>query len=218
MKTEYNYEDQSLLLAIKNGNEKAFDTLFRKYYPMLCAYGNKFVELEDAEECVQDAMLWLWENKDMLVIQSSLSNYLFSIVHHRAINRIKQQEVKSRVENYFYEEMQSLIDDTNFYLIEELTIRIQEAVETLPESYKEAFVMHRFKNMSYKEIAEILGVSPKTIDYRIQQALKQLRIELKDYLPFLLPLLIKHVTCYPRTIRKHIHIHSSPPNNSNNNF
>ena len=193
MKTEYNYEDQSLLLAIKNGNEKAFDTLFRKYYPMLCAYGNKFVELEDAEECVQDAMLWLWENKDMLVIQSSLSNYLFSIVHHRAINRIKQQEVKSRVENYFYEEMQSLIDDTNFYLIEELTIRIQEAVETLPESYKEAFVMHRFKNMSYKEIAEILGVSPKTIDYRIQQALKQLRIELKDYLPFLLPLLIKHV-------------------------
>lgn len=193
MKTEYNYEDQSLLLAIKNGNEKAFDTLFRKYYPMLCAYGNKFVELEDAEECVQDAMLWLWENKDILVIQSSLSNYLFSIVHHRAINRIKQQEVKSRVENYFYEEMQSLIDDTNFYLIEELTIRIQEAVETLPESYKEAFVMHRFKNMSYKEIAEILGVSPKTIDYRIQQALKQLRIELKDYLPFLLPLLIKHV-------------------------
>lgn len=184
MKTEYNYEDQSLLLAIKNGNEKAFDTLFRKYYPMLCAYGNKFVELEDAEECVQDAMLWLWENKDMLVIQSSLSNYLFSIVHHRAINRIKQQEVKSRVENYFYEEMQSLIDDTNFYLIEELTIRIQEAVETLPESYKEAFVMHRFKNMSYKEIAGILGVSPKTIDYRIQQALKQLRIELKDYLPF----------------------------------
>ena len=194
MKTEYNYEDQSLLLAIKNGNEKAFDTLFRKYYPMLCAYGNKFVELEDAEECVQDAMLWLWENKDMLVIQSSLSNYLFSIVHHRAINRIKQQEVKSRVENYFYEEMQSLIDDTNFYLIEELTIRIQEAVETLPESYKEAFVMHRFKNMSYKEIAEILGVSPKTIDYRIQQALKQLRIELKDYLPFLLPLLINIYT------------------------
>ena len=177
MKTEYNYEDQSLLLAIKNGNEKAFDTLFRKYYPMLCAYENKFVELEDAEECVQDAMLWLWENKDMLVIQSSLSNYLFSIVHHRAINRIKQQEVKSRVENYFYEEMQSLIDDTNFYIIELLTIRIQEAVETLPESYKEAFVMHRFKNMSYKEIAEILGVSPKTIDYRIQQALKQLRIE-----------------------------------------
>ena len=133
MKTEYNYEDQSLLLAIKNGNEKAFDTLFRKYYPMLCAYGNKFVELEDAEECVQDAMLWLWENKDMLVIQSSLSNYLFSIVHHRAINRIKQQEVKSRVENYFYEEMQSLIDDTNFYLIEVLKHFLEKGILKIQE-------------------------------------------------------------------------------------
>lgn len=188
---EHHYEDISLLSAIKDGDEKAFDVLFRKYYPMLCAYGNKFVELEDAEECVQDAMLWLWQNKEVLVIQSSLSSYLFSIVHHRAINRINQKEIKSRAENYFYEKMQSLIEDTNFYHIEELTIRIQEAVAALPESYKEAFVMHRFKNMSYKEIAGILEVSPKTIDYRIQQALKQLRIDLKDYLPLLLPLLIK---------------------------
>ena len=119
--------------------------------------------------------------------------FSLSIVYHRAINRIKQEEVKSRAENYFYEEMQSLIDEPNFYLIEELTTRIQEAVTALPESYKEAVVMHRFKNMSYKEIAGILGVSPKTIDYRIQQALKQLRIELKDYLPLLLPLLVKNV-------------------------
>ena len=49
--------------------------------------------------------------------------------------------------------------------------------------------MHRFRDMSYKEIAETLGVSPKAVDYRIQQALKQLRIDLKDYLPLLLPLL-----------------------------
>lgn len=191
MRIKHNYEDKSLLSAIKNGDERAFDVLFRKYYPMLCAYGNKFVELEDAEECVQDAMLWLWENKEVLVIHSSLSSYLFSIVYHRAINRINQKEVKNRAENYFYQEMQSLIDDPNFYHIEELTIRIQEAVARLPESYKEAFMMHRFKNLSYKEIAEILEVSPKTIDYRIQQALKQLRIDLKDYLPLLLPLLIK---------------------------
>ena len=62
-------------------------------------------------------------------------------------------------------------------------------VTALPESYRQAFVMHRFRDMSYKEIAETLEVSPKTVDYRIQQALKQLRIDLKDYLPLLLPLL-----------------------------
>ena len=62
-------------------------------------------------------------------------------------------------------------------------------VTALPESYRQAFVMHRFRDMSYEEIAETLEVSPKTVDYRIQQALKQLRIDLKDYLPLLLPLL-----------------------------
>lgn len=191
MRIEYNCEDTSLLSAIKYGDERAFDVLFRKYYSMLCAYGHKFVELEEAEECVQDAFLWLWENREVMVVQSSLSSYLFAIVHHRALNRINQKEVKSRVENYFCEEMQSLIEDPHFYHIEELTRRIQEAVAALPESYREAFVMHRFKDMTYKEIADLLGVSPKTVDYRIQQALKQLRVDLKDYLPLLLPLLMK---------------------------
>ena len=46
--------------------------------------------------------------------------------------------------------------------------------------------MHRFKDMTYKEIAERLDVSVKTVDYRIQQALKQLAVELKDYLPLLI--------------------------------
>ena len=52
--------------------------------------------------------------------------------------------------------------------------------------YREAFIMHRFQNLSYKEAAELLNVSPKTVDYRIQQALKILRVKLKDYLPLIL--------------------------------
>ena len=63
-----------------------------------------------------------------------------------------------------------MLQDTDYYQIEELAKRIEDAVAALRESYREAFVMHRFRDMSYKEIAETLGVSPKTIDYRIQQA------------------------------------------------
>ena len=50
--------------------------------------------------------------------------------------------------------------------------------------------MHRFQNMSYKDIDAQLSISHKTVDYRIRQALKQLRIELKDYLPMIFPLLV----------------------------
>ena len=92
-------------------------------------------------------------------------------------------------DNFHITLKRTLHDGIKYYQIEELAKRIEDAVAALPESYREAFVMHRFRDMSYKEIAETLGVSPKTIDYRIQQALKQLRVDLKDYLPLLLPLL-----------------------------
>ena len=111
------------------------------------------------------------------------------MVHHKALNKLAHIDAIKRADTRFYEEMQEMIQDMDFYQIKELTKRIEEAVTALPENYRQAFVMHRFRDMSYKEIAETLEVSPKTVDYRIQQELKQLRIDLKDYLPLLLPLL-----------------------------
>ena len=83
--------------------------------------------------------------------------------------------------------------DRFFTNSKELKRRIKEVVDALPPIYREAFVMHRFKNKSYKEIAEFLQISPKTVDYRIQQALKQLRITLKDYLPQIMLLFPKNI-------------------------
>lgn len=190
MKSNHLIEDTFLLQHMQQGDKKAFDTLFRKYYPMLCAYAHRFVDLEDAEETVQDTLLWLWENKKTLIIKTSLSAYLFKMIHHRALNRLAQQDAINRANTLFYEKMQEMLQDTDYYQIEELTRRIKDAVNLLPPSYREAFVMHRFHDMSYKEIAAILNVSTKTVDYRIQQALKQLKIELKDYLPLLLSCLL----------------------------
>ena len=189
MKGTYQSDNDFLLSAVQRGDQKAFDTLFRRYYPMLCAYGHRFVELEDAEEIVEDSLLWIWENRETLVIDSSLNSYLFKMVYRRALNKLAHIDATQRADTRFYEEMQEMLQDTDYYQIEELAKRIEDAVAALPESSREAFVMHRFRDMSYKEIAETLGVSPKTIDYRIQQALKQLRVDLKDYLPLLLPLL-----------------------------
>lgn len=182
-------ENDFLLSAVRHGDQKAFDTLFRRCYPMLCAYGHRFVDLEDAEEIVEDSLLWIWENRETLVIESSLTSYLFKMVHRRALNKLAHIDATQRADTRFYEEMQELLQDTDFYQVEELTKRIEKAIAALPESYREAFVMHRFRDMSYKKIAETLGISSKTVDYRIQQALKQLRVDLKDYLPLLLSLL-----------------------------
>lgn len=186
-------EERFLLSAMQHGDLKAYGVLFRRYYPILCAYATKFVELKDAEEIVQDVMLWLWENRETQTFETSLSQYLFKTVYHRAINQIVRHQSQLRADTLFYENMQEMLQDTDFYQLEELQRRIREAVDALPPTYREAFVMHRFDNKSYKEIAEILQVSPKTVDYRIQQALKQLRITLKDYLPLILLLLPRNI-------------------------
>ena len=171
-------------MAIKNGDEASFDCLFRKYYPILVAYANRFIHLEDAESIVQDLMIWIWENRESIIIESSLKNYLFRSTYNRVLNAITKKEVEKKAIAEFYLQ-QELSTDISYFQIEQLTKKVEEAIYKLPESYREAFVMHRFQNYTYKEIASMLNVSPKTIDYRIQQALKSLRIELKDYLPLI---------------------------------
>ncbi|MBQ8500715.1 MAG: RNA polymerase sigma-70 factor [Bacteroides sp.] len=189
MKYTASSEDHTLLQAIQRGDKKAFDKLFTKYYPVLCGYCFRFVSIEDAEEIVQDVMLWLWESRENIPVEYSLKQYLFKAVYHRSMSRIMQNELKMRTDTIYHERMVATLQEVDIYQVNELSKRIKEAVDELPESYREAFIMHRFRNLSYKEIAEILNVSPKTIDYRIQQSLKILRIKLKDYLP-LMPLLL----------------------------
>lgn len=164
-------EDTSLLSAIQKGDRSAFDVLFQKYYSVLCTYCYRFVRLEDAEEIVQDVMLWLWENRERPVIEYSLKQYLFKAVYHRCMTRIAQNEVKQRADTAYYERMFAMLQEVDIYQINELSKHIQRAINELPPTYREAFVMHRFQNLSYKEAAELLNVSPKTVDYRIQQAL-----------------------------------------------
>ena len=154
----------------------------------MCAYAKQFVNVDDGQEIVQDVMVWFWENSSMQVIESSPKNYLFKAVKNRCLTLINRNELKQQIVNTLYADWQSQYEDPDFYVVEELTRNIEAALSRLPESYREAFEMNRFQNMTYNEIAQKLNVSSKTVDYRIQQALKLLRVELKDYLPLLMAL------------------------------
>ena len=91
-------KERFLLSAMQHGDIKAYGVLFRRYYPMLCAYATKFVELKDAEEIVQDVMLWLWENRETQTFETSISQYLFKAVYHRAINLIVRHQSQLRAD------------------------------------------------------------------------------------------------------------------------
>lgn len=183
-------QDIELLSLLQEGDKRAFSAIFHKYYKPLCDYAYQFVSFEDVEEIVQDIMLWLWQNHDTLFIRTSLHSYLYKAVHLRCLTRIEQNLAKQRMESRYKErigEIQYLLPEE--YQTEELVNRIHQAIDRLPDKFRQAFVMHRFEDCSYKEIAEKLNVSPKTVDYRIQQALKLLREDLREYFPILLLLL-----------------------------
>ena len=179
---EHSNEDAYLLIALRKGEVIAFDSIFKKYYPILCAYGNRIVDNEESKEIAGDAILWLWEHRQTLQVETSLGRYLLKSVYHRSLNCIKQKNLKNQADTIFYEEMEKLIHGVEAFQFQELSRRIKEAIDGLPTSYREAFLMHRFTQKSYKEIAEISGVSIKTIAYRIQQATKLLREDLADLL------------------------------------
>lgn len=179
-----NTADQELISSIRNGNYKAFESIFRKYYPVLCAYAHRFVDMEDVEDVVEDCMVWLWEKRENLTINTTLDQYLFSMVRHKALNVLTRKGIAEKAAMWYFTSLKDKsFTDIDAYQVEELKKRIQDGIQSLPESYRNAFVMHRFQGMSYKEIAIQNNVSVKTIDYRIQQALKILRKHLSDYLP-----------------------------------
>lgn len=178
-------EDVTLIDLLYAGNKEAFKQLFIKFYSPLCEYASQYVSDEDAEELVQELMVFLWENRRQVWIGVSLKSYLFSAVKHRCLNAVKLQSYHRRVEDLIYQKLKDEFENPDTYLVNELSEKIREAIDELPENYRETFKLSRFGERSNREIAAVLGVSVKTVEYRITQSLKVLRVRLKDYLPFL---------------------------------
>lgn len=183
-------DNMTTICLLKTGDEQTFDSIYKEYYRGLCAFASQYVAEDDCEEVVQDVMMWLWENRSALEPGMSLKSLLFTIVKNKCLNNITHAQIKQQVHEKLYFRFQQEFENPDFYLGELMTLA-SKAIRELPDDYREAFEMNRFDNLTYNEIAEKAGVSPKTIAYRISQSLKILRVELKDYLPLLLWLLYK---------------------------
>ena len=179
-------DDNNLITLLQQGDRNAYKQLFIKYYSPLCEYASQYISDDDSEELVQELMLFLWETRENLVIETSLKSYLFISTKHRCLNAIRKNQYHERIHNQIYEKIKDQFEDPDYYFVNELTENIQKAIENLPETYRETFAMSRFGEKTNVQIAEELGISVKTVEYRISQALKILRFKLKDYLPLLI--------------------------------
>lgn len=190
-------EELSILWnRFKQGDEQAFDSLFKQMHPLLCPFAQRILNNRaDAEDTVQEVFINLWKNKDKIHIAGSSKAYLFQMVHNSCYNKIlhfrtlKYQTNKlteTEIWNRIHESYQ--IQDSFIQLLEakETEEVIKKAVEDLPDKCREIFILNRFQGYSYEEIATKLKISQNTVRVQIFRALEQLRNSLKKFLSIIL--------------------------------
>lgn len=179
------YADEELVESLKAGKAKAFDELFQRYWGKAfeIAYGKTRSKVV-AEEIVQEIFMDLWNKRHTLSIQS-FPNYLFKAVKYQALNRIRSQIVHRKFWVY-YKTFIPQADDTTEKTVRlhDLLHNIEKRLDHLPQKTKKIFFMNKLEGKSLKEIANILGLSEKAIEYHLSRSLKELRVYLRDALQF----------------------------------
>ena len=177
MNPSQNNNDELLVILINKGYENAFEFVFKKYYAVLCNYSKHFIKNKDVvEQIVQDVFINIWENKKKFSPKGNLKSYLFRSVKNRTINYLKHEAVKNKSNEdlkLIYYSTEENIEKQ--FEKEELLKLIDEGINLLPEKCKEVFLLVKFSGLSYKETAEVLSISPKTVENQMGKALKSLR-------------------------------------------
>jgi RNA polymerase sigma-70 factor (ECF subfamily) len=175
--------EKVLISRLKAGDYPAFSSIFTAYYQDLVIFAMRFThDLNNAEEIVQDTFVKLWEEHESIKVTVSLRSYLLKVVQNKCIDWYRHKKIMQTHNNVIMENSPQLIYDTDSYILHsELQEQIEAVLCKLPEEISEAFRMNRNKGLKYHEIADLLGVSVRTIEVRIGKALHMLRNHLEEY-------------------------------------
>lgn len=174
------YTDQELILLLKNNSEPAFTEIYDRYQGLLFVYACKITKEEsEAEDIVQEVLVYLWDKRHNIAFEHSLSSYLYSAVRYKFFNLLDRKKV--RVD--YTESLKLFIDQDSVeadHMVREreLSELIEKEIDLLPEKMREIFELSRKRHLSHREIAIKLGVSEKTVKNQVNNALKTLRIKL----------------------------------------
>ncbi len=192
-------DEKELYLRLKEGDERAFNALFQKYYSSMCHFARQFLnDSEMAEETVQDMFVRIWEKRESLNIESSVKHYFFRSVRNHCLNQIQHQKIRKQYASMVKESAHQDIDPDQYYVEVDLLKRIEKSIDSLPVKRQEIFRLSREQGLKYKEIAEELKISVKTVEAQMGLALKHLREDLKEFSNHLITLFLflkKSGTC-----------------------
>jgi len=180
---QVNYSDAELLVLLKEDPDKAVEILFRQYYSYVCKMVYQVVpDAMVAEDIAQDIFFEMWRKKEQLNINTSLRAYLRRASVNRTLNYLRNRKIKWEDDSELPNLQSEDVSINQTLENAELQQVIEQAIDQLPERCRAVFMLSRFEELSYQEIANQLDISIKTVENQISKALKQLRITLRPYL------------------------------------
>lgn len=179
-------DDKSLITQIREGNTIAFKQLFDKHYRPLCVYLMNFTNSKDtAEEIVQIVFVDFWNKRDIINVHTSVKSYLYKMAYHQFLMSLR----KKNKENTVLEELKyKLLQHNNTPTAQELEnkyTRLQAIINDLPKRSQDVLKL-KMEGLKYKDIAETLNLSVKTVESQMRIAFIKIREAYKDDFIFFL--------------------------------
>jgi RNA polymerase sigma-70 factor (ECF subfamily) len=195
--------DHFFFYRFKNGDELAFEKIFKSNYNQLVGFCNQFIADKDkAQSLTQEAFINLWINREKVESLNGIRSFLYTYAKSVCLNYLRHKKVVSKYEDSLLlrkeEDLnREVLESFDFNSLEftELETLIQQAINELPEKCRQVFMMSRFDGKMNKEISDELNISVKAVEANMTRALKMLRIRLSDYLPaFLVQLIMQYIS------------------------
>jgi RNA polymerase sigma-70 factor (ECF subfamily) len=179
----------------KSPDIQEFNQLYHDYYKRLLNFACTYTQdIQLAEDFTTEAFVSYWENRDQLTPDSNIPAYLLTIIKHKCLNYLQRKTLQNKV-------LDEIFNDANWKLhtriitleacepenlfVSDVKKIIRETLDTLPPKTHDIFILSRFKEKTYKEIASIFHITTKGVEFHIAKAVDVLRKNLKDYLFFL---------------------------------
>lgn len=195
--------DDFFLRRFKNGDELAFEKIFKSYHNQIVGFCNQFISDRDkANSLTQEVFLNLWLKREKIKTLNGIRAFLYTFAKSGSLNYIRHQKVVSKYEDKHLQDREEELNrevlesfDFNSLEFTELEGLIQQAVNELPEKCRQVFIMSRFDGKMNTEISEELNISVKAVEANMTRALKTLKSKLSEYLPaILVQLIMLHIS------------------------
>ncbi|MDR0750540.1 MAG: RNA polymerase sigma-70 factor [Tannerellaceae bacterium] len=182
-------KDSVVIEGLRSGDEKAYKYLYDFHYSILCAVANRYIHDYDVGEMiVSDVIYAIWKNRSGLIINQTLRGYLLRAVKNGCLNYLNRQSKQISIEP-LQESLEDGAHPLEKLIEQELDIKIEACIKALPGLTRQVFVLSRFEELKYNEIAQRLNISVDVVKYHVKSALSKLRKELQEFLVIVLALL-----------------------------